>query len=359
MKLVAVIMAGGRGERFWPQSRGSRPKQFLSLTGDGVSMLQHTIRRLSPLVTLEDIFVVTNRSYTSLVKEQLPGLPKQNILAEPAARNTAPCIALAAAIIEKRYGNAVMLVLPSDHLIKNVPLFQDTLSRAAKLAKEGSNLLTMGITPSYPETGYGYIQFGADGEDGRISGVYPVSRFVEKPDLRTAKEYLASGQYLWNSGMFVWKSETILSCFEHLLPEMYSGAKRISSADGSSSFDDVLQQEFEQMESISIDYGIMEKADNIFTIPCSFGWDDVGSWLALERINPSTDDGNTVSGDVITIDTKNSVIVGNQKLIALVGVEDLVVVDSGDALLICGRNDTQGIKKVLQNLRICNRHNLL
>lgn len=352
-------MAGGKGERFWPLSRSERPKQFLSLTPDGVTMIQHTVNRLLPMVEAGDIFVVTNEAYVPLVTEQLPMLPQENILPEPFARNTAPCIGLAAAVIGKKYDDAVMLVLPSDHLIKYNEMFLDALSHAADMAQTGDSLVTIGIMPTYPETGYGYISFARDGEDARRCGAYRVQRFVEKPDLATAKEYLTSGQYLWNSGMFVWKLSSITAQIERLLPEVAAALPAIREAYGTPSFGAVLRERYAGFPSVSVDYGIMEKAENIFTIPGNFGWDDVGSWLALERINRSNEFGNVISGDVITIDTTDSIIMGGKRLIAAVGLDNLVVVDTGDAVLICGKDDTQKVKKVIENLKICNRAELL
>lgn len=359
MNKVAVIMAGGKGERFWPKSRSALPKQFLSLTADGVTMIQHTVQRLLSFVAPEDIYIVTNRAYGALAKEQLPQLPEKNILEEPCAKNTAPCIALATAAALGKYDDALMMILPSDHLIKNNEMFLDTLENACKVAEAGENLVTIGITPSYPETGYGYIKFAHKAEKNAFSGAYPVERFVEKPDLATAKQYLLSGDYLWNSGMFVWRAKTILGCFEEYIPSLYEGVLQMREAFKKGDVNQVVASCFAGFSSVSIDYGVMEKAKNIFTLPGSFGWDDVGSWLALERFHPTTDQGNTVSGDILTINTKNSVIVGGDRLIALVGVEDLVVVDSGDALLICARDTTQDIKKVVENLRICNRNDLI
>lgn len=358
MKITAVIMAGGRGERFWPRSRKDRPKQFLSLTDDGKTMIQHTVDRLLPMVSMEDIFIVTNQNYVGLCKEQLPGIPEENILAEPAARNTAPCVGLAAAIISKKYEDAVMMVLPSDHLIKFNDIFIDTLNTASAVAEKGENLVTIGITPTYPETGYGYIYFGKADEAERAN-VYKVKRFVEKPNLETAKEYLASGKYLWNSGMFVWKVSTILNNFKELLPDIYDGLLKIKDAFGTVDFDEILSKEFCAFKSESVDYGIMERAQNIYTIPGSFGWDDVGSWLSLERINTTNEFGNVVTGNVITIDSKNSIIAGGDKLIAAVGLEDLIIVDTDDAILICSKENTQDVKKVIENLKICNKNQYL
>lgn len=358
MKLTAVIMAGGRGERFWPRSRTAKPKQFLSLTADKETMLQKTVNRLLPLLDVADIYVVTNQRYAALVQEQLPELPEENILPESCSRNTAPCIAWAAAVIQKRCGDAMMLVLPSDHLIRYESLYLDTLRQAITAAEQGERLVTIGIPPTYPETGYGYIRF-ANRSESQMPGVYPVEKFVEKPNLDTAKEYLASHCYLWNSGMFVWKTDTILHNLEQFLPEVYAGALKIAAMDRTDAFAEELEQVYANLPSESVDYGIMEKADQIFTVPGSFGWDDVGNWLAMERINKTNDYGNYIEGDVITVNTQRSIICGQKKLIAAVGVENLIVIDTEDATLICAKDSTQDVKKVIENLRICNRDALL
>ncbi|MCL2343236.1 MAG: sugar phosphate nucleotidyltransferase [Firmicutes bacterium] len=359
MKTAAVIMAGGKGERFWPRSRQKFPKQFLSLTGDGKSMIRLTAERHLSMMDFEDMFVVTNRDYVPLVREQLPEIPPENILAEPKARNTAPCIGFAAAVIQKKYEDAVMLVLASDHLIKNTTLYLDTLSLAVDVAEDGQNLVTIGITPTYPETGYGYIHFGRDEQSGERRGVYTVKRFVEKPDLETAKEYLNSGEYLWNSGMFVWKASTVLQKFCELMPDTYAGLMNIQKAWGEPSQDTVLERNYAAFKAESVDYGIMERATHIHTIPGNFGWDDVGSWLALAHINRTNELGNVVQGDVITIGTRDSIIEGGKKLIAAVGLTDMIIVDTDDALLVCHRDSAGDIKKVLENLKICNRSELL
>lgn len=352
MKITALIMAGGRGERFWPRSRKNFPKQFLSLTNDGRSMLQLTVDRILPLTAIEDVFIVTNRDYKSLVKEQLPGIPDENILCEPAGRNTAPCIGLGAVHIERRYGDALMMVLPSDHLIKYNSMFLTVLSEACRLAEENTNLITIGITPSYPETGYGYIKFNPEERRGQA---FSVERFVEKPDLAVAKEYLETEEYLWNSGMFVWKVSSILKDMELFMKDTWQGLLRIRDAIGTEAQELVLEREFQAFSSVSIDYGVMEKAENIYTVPGTFGWDDVGSWLAIERIRRTNEAGNVVNGNVITINSRNCIIEGTRKLIAAVGLEDLIVVDSDDAMLICEKSSSGDIKKVLENLKICNR----
>lgn len=352
LKKTALIMAGGRGERFWPKSRKSLPKQFLSLTDDGKTMIQLTVERILPLVKMEDIYISTNRDYKELVRQQLPEIPEENILCEPVGRNTAPCIGLGAVHMWKKYGDAVMYVLPSDHLIKYTSIFLSTLTDAGEVAEQGENLVTLGITPDCPETGYGYIKFLPNQMLGRA---FEVDRFVEKPDLETAKEYVASEQYLWNSGMFIWKVSTILKNLETYLPETYQGMNRIAAAIGTEEEELVLEKEFSAFQSESIDYGIMEKAKNIYILSGSFGWDDVGSWLAVGRIKKTNEFGNVIDGNAVTVDTKNCIIQGGKKLIATVGIEDIIVVDTEDALLICEKDSAGNIKKVLENLKICNR----
>ena len=356
MKKTALIMAGGRGERFWPKSRRSLPKQFLEITDDGKTMIQLTVERILPLVNMEDIFIATNKDYKKLVLKQLPEIPEENILCEPIGRNTAPCIGLGAMHIASKYEDALMLVLPSDHQIKFNKMYLTTLKDACQVAEKGENLVTIGIMPDYPETGYGYIKFNTHEMEGRA---YKVERFVEKPSLEVAKEYLATEEYLWNSGMFIWKVSSILKNMEKLMPETYAGLERIKSAIGTDNQEVALEQEFVKMEGQSIDYGVMEKAKNIYILPGMFGWDDVGSWLALERIKKTNEFGNVVDGNIITIDTQNCIIQGNKKLIATVGMKDMIVVDTEDAMLICAKDSTVNIKKVLENLKICNRDEYL
>ena len=353
MKKTALIMAGGRGERFWPKSRKSFPKQFLSLTDDGKTMIQLTVERIRPLVELEDIFISTNKDYKKLVLEQLPGIPEENILCEPVGRNTAPCIGLGAVHIARKHKDAIMMVLPSDHLIKYNKMFLNTIKSGCEIAEKGANLVTIGITPDYPETGYGYIKFNPDETDGHA---YAVERFVEKPDLKTAKEYLETEEYLWNSGMFLWRVSTILSNIETFLPDLHTGLGTIRASIGTEEQEAVLEKTFAGFSSVSIDYGIMEKAKNIYILPGTFGWDDVGSWLAVGRIKKSNENGNVVDGNVITIDSRDNIIQGEGKLIATIGIEDLIIVDTKDATLICEKNSAADIKKVLENLKICNRY---
>lgn len=352
MNTTALIMAGGRGERFWPKSRKDMPKQFLSLTDDGKTMIQLTVERISPMVKLEDVYIATNKDYKKLVLEQLPGLPEQNILCEPVGRNTAPCIGLGAMHISKKYDDAMMFVFPSDHQIKFNKMFLRTLQDACEVAEKGTNLVTIGIAPDYPETGYGYIKFDPQSIEDRA---YKVERFVEKPSLEVAKEYLATEEYLWNSGMFIWKISSIIKNIQKLMPDMYEGLEKIKDAIGTTIEETVLEKEFTAFQSQSIDYGIMEKAEEIYILPGNFGWDDVGSWLAVERIKKTNEFGNVVNGNIITVNTNNCIIQGDKKLIATVGLENMIVIDTDDATLICSKDHAGEIKKVLENLKICNR----
>lgn len=356
MRKTALIMAGGRGERFWPKSRQSLPKQFLSLTNDGKTMIQLTVERILPLVAMEDIYIATNAAYRHLVREQLPELPECNILCEPVGRNTAPCIGLGAVHIAHKYDDAVMIVLPSDHLIKHHGVFAETLSAACDVAEKDSNLVTIGITPNYPETGYGYIKTNPS---KTYEKAFSVERFVEKPNYDLAKSYVQSGDYYWNSGMFVWKISSVLSNMSIFMPETYQGLKTIQSAIGTAEEDAVLQKVFPDFISDSIDYGIMEKASDIYLIPGNFGWDDVGSWLAVERIKGMDDDDNTLTGNVTVVDSKNCTIEARERLIATVGVKDLIIVDTDDALLVADKQAAGDIKKVLEKLRETNKNQYL
>ena len=356
MKRTALIMAGGRGERFWPKSRKTLPKQFLSLTGDGKTMIQLTVERILPLVEMDDIYIVTNKDYRQLVREQLPEIPERNILCEPVGRNTAPCIGLGAMHINQKYDDAVMMVLPSDHLIKQKKLFVDILGQACEIAEEDGNIVTVGITPSYPETVYGYIKFLTEKKKG---SAFKVEKFVEKPNMDKAKEYLASGDYLWNSGMFMWKVSTILNKMQTLLPQIYQKLTQIGEAIGTPEEDKVLQEVFPTVESISVDYGILEKTDSIYTLPGDFGWDDVGSWLAVSRVRGTDENNNVLTGNVLAVDTTDCVVEAQEKLIATVGLKNLVVVDTKDAMLICEKEKANDIKKVLETLRNDDRQEYL
>ena len=358
MKTTALILAGGRGERFWPRSRKSIPKQFLSLTNSDRTMIQSTVERILPLVDIQDIFVATNQDYKPLVHKQLPDLPDENILCEPMAKNTAPCIGWGAVTILKRYEDAVMLVLPSDHLIMQPHLFRNVLKNAVRVAQETDALVTLGISPSAPDTGYGYIQYDMEQETG-LPNTFRVRRFVEKPNLETAKQYLASGEYLWNSGMFIWKASAILREMKVQLPVLHGQLELIGQAMGTETEGVAVARIFSELQGISIDYGVMERAKDVYVIPSSFGWDDVGSWLAVERMNPANDMGNVIHGDVVTVDSSRCIVQGDDRTIAMIGLEDMIIVDTKDALLVCAKDSAGKIKKVLEILRAVNRTELL
>lgn len=349
MKRVAVLMAGGRSERLWPMSRVSMPKQFLDMTGSGETMIQMTARRLSPMVDLEDLYVVTSESYADIVKDQLPGLPRQNILMEPMGRDTAPCVALATAVLSEKYDDAVVLVMASDHLIEQEDAFCRDVLAAADFAQGEDALVTIGITPEYPETGYGYIQFDRQGGENQLKRV---KRFVEKPDEQKAREYLDSGDYLWNSGMFIWRLSVIDRHFKELMPDVYAGMGRIRQAIQRQRFGQELPAIFADFPRISVDYGIMEKAERIYTVPSSFTWLDVGNWNAMDKIKDVDDQGNVLEGDVMPLGVKDTIVYGKGgRMISLIGVENLVVVDTDDVLLICPRDQLAKIKEMLGKLR--------
>jgi mannose-1-phosphate guanylyltransferase len=351
LNLTCVIMAGGKGERFWPKSRTNLPKQFLNISGNK-SMIQQSIARLTKLVDLSRIFIVTNELYAELIKAQVPGLPYENIIIEPIGKNTAPCIGLASIIIEERFPESTMIVIPSDHIIENEEGFLKILKTATTVAQNNGNLVTLGIQPTYPETGYGYIESSYQSDLINDLSIMKVNKFVEKPDLATAQSYLEAGSFYWNSGIFVWKIETIRRYIKELMPDMHDILETMKAAFDSEDKDTIIRSEFLKMPDQSIDYGIMEKVNNIYVIPCVFGWDDVGSWTALERINDLDENGNVIKGNILNLDTKRCIIESNGKLIATLGIEDLIIVDTEDVTLICTKDKAQEVKLLLKELRM-------
>ncbi|WP_434578839.1 mannose-1-phosphate guanylyltransferase [Thermoanaerobacterium thermosaccharolyticum] len=349
--ITAVIMAGGKGERFWPKSRIKMPKQFLKLYGDK-TMIQQTVDRLKRLMPIENIFVVTNIDYAGLISDQIPELPTENILIVPMGKNTAACIGLAALHTERLDRDSIMVVVPSDHVIKDEETYLGVLKTAIEKAKSGNNLVTIGIKPQHPETGYGYINFKKiTNEIFHNNPVYKVERFVEKPDYDTAVKYVESGDYLWNSGMFIWKTSAILNAIKEYMPQLYSALNVIRENFDSDEIEKILYEEYSKLESISIDYGIMEKANNVYVVPGDFGWDDVGSWTSIGRLYEKDENGNVIKGNVVIVDTKKCIITGSDKLIATLGIEDVIIVDTEDALLICSKDKAQNVKEVLQELK--------
>lgn len=344
--IAPLIMAGGVGSRFWPLSRKDNPKQFLNLVDENRSMLQSTIDRVSQLTDHENIFIATNDRYIDRMKEHLPEIPEENMTVEPMRKNTAACIGLASLYIEKKDPDAVMVVLPSDHLILDEDSYLKAIKTGVKVAKRGENLVTLGIEPTHPETGYGYIDYQEkyttiDNED-----VFKVNAFTEKPSKEKAQKFIDDGTYLWNSGMFIWQVSTIRKMFAKYMPELHQSLEIMKEAIGTEQEEEILTEEFSKLDSISIDYGIMEEAENIYVIPGSFGWDDIGSWPALEKVEKKDKNGNIIKGKHIGIDTKNTIVHGDEKIITTVGVEDLVIVDTNDAVLICDKKKAQKVKKI-------------
>lgn len=351
--VYAVIMAGGSGTRFWPQSTKALPKQFLNLFGKG-TMIQNTAERIKDVIPQERIMVVTNESYVSIVKEQLPKVPVENIVGEPVAKNTAPCVAIAAELLYKKDPEAIMVVLPADHHITNPEKFNKILTSAVEKAESGNHLVTIGINPSRPETGFGYIH--ADNtrqEKFAENTVYPVKAFTEKPDEITAQRFVDSGDYFWNSGMFIWKASTVLNEIEQHLPEMFSEVKQASPELYESTHDAAIKDFYFACESISIDYGIMEKAGSVFVVPGEFGWNDVGSWTAVYELAEKNGQENAVQSLNATFANSegNLVLSNSEKMISLVGVENIAVVETENAILICDLTKAQGVKEIVEQLK--------
>ncbi len=351
----AVIMAGGVGSRFWPSSRAASPKQLLDLTGCGSTMIASTVSRLQPDIPPERVIVVTGQVTLDAVAAALPMVPRENILAEPTGRNTAPCIGWAAVHVRQRDPEGVLAVMPSDHLVADTKRFLSSVRTAVETARDGA-MVTFGITPDHPETGFGYIEMG----DEMVDGVRGVVRFVEKPDLETAERYLAAGNFTWNSGMFFFSAEKILSEIGRQMPELKSGLDEIDAALTAGKEEEVLQRVFPSLPSESIDYGIMEGAAGIRCVPVDFGWSDLGSWGAAYELSAKDESGSAVDADVVTVDMKNCLVrAPKDKLVAMVGVEDLIVVDTGDSLLVCRRERAQDVKKIVDELKARDRRDLL
>ncbi len=346
--LCALIMAGGKGERFWPLSTEEKPKQFLKLLGED-TMIQMTVKRLEKLIPIERIFIVTGERYVGLVKKQLPMLPERNIIIEPIGKNTAPCIALSAFMIKKYYDNATIAVLPSDHLIKDEEEFRNVIATADCFVKENDNaIVTLGMKPCRPETGYGYIK--ASKSISIVNGlkIKEVDMFVEKPNHEKAEQYLRDSSFLWNGGMFVWKADTILELTKLHLRNTYNILKEIAES-GKDKFEEKLKCNYKMVDNESIDYAIMEKAKNIYVIPSEFGWDDVGTWYSVERYRDKDENNNVCIGNIININSKNNIIVGNNKPLIISGLEDIFVVESDDVILIGKKEDIKDIKDIKNN----------
>jgi mannose-1-phosphate guanylyltransferase len=353
VKIYPVIMAGGSGTRFWPLSRRDRPKQFLALAGDE-PLLADTVARLPPLARPADIHVVCGPSHAAAARRMLPALPAGNFIVEPCARNTAPCVGLAALHVAAKDAKGVMAMLPADHHVARPKAFREALAAAAGLAAQGV-VATIGIRPSRPETGYGYLKVGPRlAARGRGKGSGParkVERFVEKPDLVTAGRYLADGGYLWNSGIFAFRADVILDEIRRAMPVLGEQLAVIQASLGTPAYKRTLRRVFPDCPSISIDYGVMEKSKRIAVVPADFGWSDVGSFAALPDVRKTDRAGNVAEGDAIVVDGHNDVVVAaGGRPVVVVGIDDVVVVDAGDAVLVCRRDRAQDVRKAVEEL---------
>lgn len=353
INVFAVIMAGGVGTRFWPRSRERSPKQLLEIAGEK-TMIQNTVQRLNSFVAPKNTFVVTNKLQKSSIVKQVPSIPTENILVEPIGRNTAPCIGLAAMFVHRLDPNGVMVALPADHVIRDEKEFLRVVEIGVGVAHESSSLVTIGIQPTHPETGYGYIQIVEEGraDEGKLPmEVFRVKTFAEKPNLPTALRFVESGDFLWNSGMFIWRADVILNEIKRSLPELHGHLMSIEPSLGTSLFEPSLEHAYGLIRGISIDYGVMEKSSNVFVIRGDFGWNDVGSWDEVYRLASKDEQGNHFHGKVISFNTKNSYVHTNEKLVATVGVNDLIIINTPDALLICRRGTSQDVKEIVDHLR--------
>lgn len=339
--MKAIILAGGSGSRLWPLSREMFPKQLLKLDGE-FSLLQETFKRLSNLTPGENIIAVTNIKNFSDVRLQLNSIDKNSVtIAEPLGKNTAPAIACSLEYLYQKSGDDLVIIVPSDHLIKNVQLFTNTVKQAEKLAEAGY-IVTFGIKPSYPETGYGYIKTSYNLEDG-----FKVEKFVEKPDLKTAEKYISEGGYYWNGGIFMAKISTLLNEYEKLAPEIFEGVKHLDFANTTQ----IEYSIYENMPSISIDYAIMEKSAKIALIELQSDWNDLGSWQSLYDVKEKDPDGNVISGKVIIDNVKNSFVYSQKELVAVSGLEDVIIVETEDAIMACKLNESQNVKNLYEKLK--------
>ena len=348
--LYAVIMAGGSGTRLWPRSRKRKPKQLLDIVSSK-TMIQETVERLDPLIDGNHTLVVVGEVHFKDIDQQLAHIPTENILIEPSGKNTAPCIGLAAIHIKARHENAVMVVLPSDHLIRKANRFRKVIKAAAAVALKEQSLVTIGIEPTFPETGYGYIQIGEKAFTVQNEDVHKVVAFKEKPTLSTAKKFLKTGNYLWNSGMFIWSVETILSQIKAHLPSLYKGLMKIEASFGKDNESKVLARVYDSIEPESIDFGVMEKARKVLLLRGGFGWNDIGSWAAMEQLWPKDKDGNFLNADVVSIESSGNIIHSTKKLVAVIGLNDIVIIETEDALLVCPKERAPDVRHAVEELK--------
>ena len=343
--LCALIMAGGKGTRFWPLSTEEKPKQFLNLIGEE-TMIQMTVNRIKPIIPIERVFVCTGEMYVDLVKEQLPELPEQNIIVEPEGRNTAPCIALSAFVIKKYYKDANMIVLPSDHLISDEDEFRNVIKNADKFVKANKEaIITLGMEPTRAETGYGYIRYGKDEKEINNHKVIKVDAFVEKPNKEKAEAYIKEGNYLWNGGMFLWSVDNILNQIEKYSNDTYKALKDIETV-ANEEIQELINNNYHKTEAISIDYAVMEKSDSIYVVPSRFGWDDVGSWEALDRYREKDDKGNVLVGNAKVVDSHGNLVISSSHDIVVEGLKDIYVIENDGKILVGHKSNVANVKEL-------------
>ena len=343
--LCALIMAGGRGTRFWPLSTEEKPKQFLSLIGDK-TMIQMTVDRIKPIIPIERIFVCTGAMYIDLVKEQLPELPERNIIVEPEGRNTTPCIALSALIIKRYYKNANIVVLPSDHLIKDEGEFRNVILSANEFVNNNEkSIITLGMKPSRPETGYGYIKYGDEKQNTNDHQFIRVEAFVEKPNKEKAKEYINEGNYLWNGGMFLWSVKNILNNIKEHSPNTYEALQLLDDVK-EEQVQEVINNNYKNTEAISIDYSVLEKSKDIYVVPSDFGWDDIGSWEALDRYRKKDELGNILVGNTIALNGENNLIISSNQRVIVDGINDIYVIENDGKILIGHKANVANVKEL-------------
>lgn len=357
--MYAVILAGGVGTRLWPRSRENRPKQFSDITGSGFTMIQETAQRLEGLIDSTRLFIVTGPAYADLVKEQLPQISTRQLIIEPSGRNTAPAIGLASLYLRRSDPDAVMAILPADHVILHADRFRAALRRAADAAQKGF-IVTLGIEPTFAHTGYGYIKRGELLSTVEGIPAYRVERFLEKPNRAAAEQFLAEGGYYWNGGIFVSRVDTMLNEFARQAPEICERLEQIDAALDTPEAQKVLESVWQEMPSISIDYAVMEGAQKVAVVPLKAGWNDVGSWDALETVLEQDESGNRIArGEVLLLDSRDNIVYSDKRLVVLINVNNLVVVDTGDTLLIGDKGNMQRVKEVVEQLRAQGRTELL
>lgn len=345
--LYSLILAGGKGTRLYPLSRSSNPKQFLSIHNNGKSFLSNTVDRIRPIIHKDNIYVVTNQEYEDKIRDELKDIREENIFTEPANKETATCIGLSAAKLLKKDKDAVMIVLPSDHYIEGDKSYLQTLEQAVEIADKKRAIVTIGIEPSRPETGYGYIEMG-DRVNGHIP-TFKIARFTEKPNLEVAKDFLLKGTYLWNSGMFIFRADVILREIEKYIPKMYKCLMEIYQHIGEDDEEEIIKEQYSLIDGISIDFGVMQKTRRSFVIKCDFSWDDIGTFSALGRfLEPNGN--NRTSNNVFLEECENCSVFGKEKLIIGFGIKDLVLVDAGDVILVMDKGRDQEIKHLLNSI---------